>query len=125
MMASLAALWNYPQSPAEFAMWTFNHAATHQDINRFISQQFAPNGQPGSGLVLPSYVLDPTDPRDLNATLTWAYQHAIMHQNQNAVLGIAGQDLTELDWQDAEAMAGWFQDHSNEHLQAAQKLGIP
>lgn len=124
-MASLAALWNLPTTPAEFAIWTFNHAVTHQDINRFIGLKFAPNGTPGTGLTLPSYVLDPLDPDDPNMVLTWAYQHQIMHWNQNQVLGIAGQDLTGVDWRDAEALAGWIQDHSSEHVQAAQILGIP
>jgi hypothetical protein len=127
-VASLAALWNNPTTPEEFVAWTFNHAATHYDINRFVALQYNQAGQPISagqvGLVLPSYMLDPLDPNDPNAAMTWAYQHQIMHNDQNQVLGIAGQDLLGVAWGDAELMADWLQTHANEHLLAAQKLGI-
>jgi hypothetical protein len=124
-MASLALLWNLPTSPAEFAEWTFNHQAAHQDINRFVGLKFAPNGSPGTGLTLPSYVLDPLNPDDPNMVLTWAYQHSIMHYNQDLILGIQGYDLTELDWRDTDIMQQWLAQHASEHQQAAQILEIP
>lgn len=128
-MASLASLWNYPSTPELLAAWTFNHAAVHADINRFIALQYNEAGQPISpgetGLVLPIYLLDPLDLNDANAAATWAYQHQIMHNAQNAVLGIAGQDLLGIQWDDLEAMADWLQTHAYEHTQAAQILRIP
>jgi len=112
---SLAALWNVPQTPAETAQWSFVNAAAHTDIIRVIFQT--------TGLVLDSYVLDPFDPKD-DGFETWLYQHFVMHQQMDAILGIQGYDLSEADFSNDTAAAVWTAAHAVEHLQAGQKLNL-
>jgi len=110
---SLAALFNVPQTPDQLAEWSFVNAAAHLDINRVILQT--------RSIVIPAYVLDPINPNDMQ---TWLYQHQIMHQDMDAVLGIAGYDLLDVDWNDKGEFAGWIAAHANEHVQAGQILNL-
>lgn len=112
-MSSIASLFNVPESEPERATWGFAHAAHHRDINRLVWEIFA--------VTLPEFVLDPFDPANSE---TWAYQHQLMHTYQNAFLGIAGFNLTEVDWQDRNLLSGWIWLNAQEHYQAASILGI-
>lgn len=115
-MSAIAALANIPGTTEELMQWSFAHAAHHVDINRRIYEI--------ASIALPAFVLDPFDPQDPTAVHNWAYLHQLMHTNQNLVLGIAGQDLTEIDWEDQGERAGWINAHFSEHYQAANTLGI-
>jgi hypothetical protein len=110
---SLAALFNVPQTEDQLAQWSFVNAAAHADIVRVVFQN--------RNTVLASYVLDPINPDDLE---TWLYQHQVMHQQMDAVLGIAGYDLLDVDWTDRGQFAAWIASHANEHLQAGQILNL-
>lgn len=109
MQASLA---NIPNTPDETGEWAFAHSAHHRDINRLIYQQFK--------ISLPEYILDPMTVDDLG---TFGYQHQIMHNNQNSILGIAGQDLTDVNWKDLGERTAWIFLNFNEHFKAANILG--
>ena len=85
----------------------------HREINKAI---FAI-----TGVNLPEYILDPIDPND---TGVWEDQHQIMHQDFDAVIGISGFDLTDVNFKNPELLAGWIQLNANEHYQASQILGI-
>ena len=87
--------------------------AHHRDINEKIYVLLK--------LALPEYILDPIDPND---TGTWEYQHQLMHDNQNSILGIQGQDLTGVDWKNPEVLTAWVFLNSSEHYQAAEELLI-
>jgi len=113
---SLAALWNIPQTENQLAEWSFVNAAAHQDIVRLIFQT--------TGQRLDQYVLDPFDPRDPASFQPWLYQHYTMHQQMDAVLGISGYDLTDVDFSNPGIIAGWIQSHAIEHQQAGQILGL-
>ena len=115
-MSAIANLANIPGTPEEFLQWSFAHANHHANINAAVYNQL--------GIVLPSFVLDPFNPDDAESAQTWAYQHQLMHQNQNAVLGIEGLDLTEVDWQDPGNRASWINSNFSEHFQASNFLGI-
>ena len=115
-MSSVATLFETPTTPALFALWSSVHVAHHRDINRVIYQVYK--------LALPEYMLDPLNPLDETALNNWLYVHQAMHQNQDQVLGIAGYDLSDVDWTDRESLAFWTQQHANEHYQAANILGI-
>jgi hypothetical protein len=113
---SLAALWNIPKTSDQLAQWSFVNAAAHRDIVRIIFQK--------SGRQLDSYVLDPIRPHDEDNFQAWLYQHQVMHQQMDAILGIQGYDLLELDFSDDGLTAGWVQSHAIEHQQAGQILGL-
>src|SRR5271154_1409002 len=85
----LADIANIPKTPESLATWAFAHMAHHRDINRVIYQQ--------NRVALSEYPLDQINTQDMGV---WIYQHQEMHNNQNAVLGIGGNDLTDIDWND-------------------------
>jgi hypothetical protein len=112
-MSALASLYNVPLSDEERAQWAFAHMAHHRDINRVIYQLVK--------VSLPEYALDPINPDDPG---DWEYQHQIMHDNQNSLLGIKGNDLSQVDWKNQNLLAGWIWLQGNEHYQAAAILEI-
>jgi hypothetical protein len=112
-MSGLADLYNVPSTDEERALWAFVHMAHHRDINRAIYQ-----------LVKVSLVEYPLDPIDVNDTGQWEYQHQLMHDNQNAILGITGNDLTDVNWKDPRLLEGWIFLNRVEHYQASAILGI-
>ena len=112
-MSAIASLFNVPSNETELNSWAFAHAAHHRDINRTIYL--------ATGRELPEFVLDPFNPKESGV---WLYQHQVMHQNQDAALGISGYDLLEVDFTDAGQFAGWILLNANEHVQAADILRI-
>lgn len=112
-MSAIADLFNVPFTDEERATWAFAHMAHHRDINRVIYQL--------TKLALPEYPLDQINPDD---TGVWEYQHQLMHDNQNSVLGITGQDLSEVNWRDPQLLEGWVFLNRIEHFQAANILKI-
>lgn len=112
-MSGLADLYNVPTTDEERAQWSFAHMAHHRDINARIYSLIK--------VALPEYILDPVNPDD---TGQWEYQHQLMHDTQNELLGISGQDLTGVDWKDERLLAGWIWLNASEHYQAAATLEI-
>lgn len=112
-MSAIAALYNTPVTPEQWAEWSFAHAAHHQDINRVIYEQLA--------ISLPMFILDPFDPENPEV---WLQNHQVMHQNMGEVLGIGGFDLAEVSFKNPEQTAGWIFLNSTEHKKAADILGI-
>ena len=112
-MSGLANLYNVPGTDSERAQWAFSHAAHHRDISLRIYTLLK--------VALPEYLLDPIDINDVGQ---WEYQHQAMHDNQNEILGIKGQDLTGIDWKNPQLTAGWIWLQANEHYQASQILEI-
>lgn len=112
-MSGLANLYNIPGTDEERSQWAFSHMAHHRDINAQIYNLLK--------LALPEYILDPVNPDDDG---TWEYQHQLMHDNQNQLLGIDGQDLTGLNWKDKNLLAGWILLNASEHYQASSILEI-
>ncbi len=112
---SLAGLYNIPNDEQQLAQWSFINAAAHADINRVIFERF--------NISIPAYALDPipTESKDLQV---WLYQHQQMHTDMDAVLGIQGFDLTDVNWQDRSQFAGWIEGHAIEHLQAGRILNL-
>lgn len=112
-MSGIASLYNVPSTDTERAQWAFAHMAHHRDINRRIYEL--------TQVALPEFILDPINPADTGA---WEYQHQSMHNTQNELLGIAGFDLSELDWSKRNELAGWVYLNALEHRQAADILEI-
>jgi hypothetical protein len=112
-VSGLANLYNVPGTDVERAQWAFSHMAHHRDIALRIYTLLK--------IALPEYILDPIDPNDVGQ---WEEQHQTMHDNQNQILGIQGQDLTGIDWKNSNLMAAWIQLNGSEHFQAADILEI-
>jgi hypothetical protein len=77
---------------------------------------------PGANVkALDQFQLSPVDPANLGF---WLYQHSLMHQQINAVLGTSGYDLLSLDWQDEDQFAEWLNLNGDEHVRICSALGI-
>lgn len=112
-MSSIADIYNVPTTVQDRALWSFAHIAHHRDINRRIYELVK--------IALPEYIIDPIDPDNPGE---WEYLHQQMHDAQNNILGIQGQDLTDVNWKDQRLLAGWIWLNANEHVQAANILEI-
>lgn len=110
MIASIA---NIPSGPEQLAWWAWGHMAHHRDINRRILEI--------TTIALPEFVLDPINPEDMG---TWIDQHQQMHNNMNRILGLSGNDLLNVDWQDQAQLSSWIWLNFTEHLAASQSLGV-
>lgn len=112
-MSNIAGVFNVPGSDEELYQWLTAHAEHHRDINRRIFELFHAN--------LNEFILDPMDPND---NQVWQAQHQVMHQQMDAVLGINGFDLSEVNFNNKDLLTGWIFLNSSEHFQAANILGI-
>lgn len=112
-MSAIAALFNVPEGREELDTWASAHARHHVDINRYIYQR--------TGLSLPEFVLEPIDPNNIAG---WDEHHVIMHQNQDALLGIDGYDLSGVDFNDLDNLTAWIQLNAVEHREAEDILQI-
>ena len=110
---SLAGLLNHPRDEREFLRWSFSNDDGHR---RIISAIFAQKNQ-----FLTTYVLDPIPSNDLQS---WSRRHQQVHNDMNKVLGIQGNDLTDLDWKKEDEVESWLSLHFTEHRQANFILNI-
>ena len=110
---SIASLIQLPETREQWDDWGFANMAHHRDIIRRIYELTGNN--------LTESVLDPFD--HMNPE-TWLTKHYLMHQHMDAVLGIQGFNLEDVDWEDREAMRNWIAAHANEHYQAGTILNI-
>ena len=108
---SLTTISVAPETNEDAAAFSFAHMRSHQDIVRVIFQNYSVN--------LTVFSLDPAD-----LTSTWVLNHQTMHNQMNQVLGIQGQNLTLVDWNDSESVLEWVNDNFSEHQQACQKLNL-
>jgi len=109
----VAAIFNVPTDRSSTDEWAFSHAAHHRDINRRIFEVH--------GIIMPEFVLDPFNPQDLGM---FGFQHQILHNLQNTILDIVGNDLLDVQWRDQGERASWINLNAREHLQASQILGV-
>jgi hypothetical protein len=77
---------------------------------------------PGTNvLALTQYQLSPIDPNNLGM---FFYQHQIMHNQINQVLGTTGYNLLDYDWSDPEQFSEWLNQNADEHQRICAALGI-
>ncbi len=110
---SVAKLFNVPEDERGMLVFSFHNADQHALIAREVVAQ--------RGVSLPAYVLDPIPSADPE---TWLAIHQASHNAFTAALGIAGVDLTDVDFNDPEQAASWHRLHGEEHRQAADILGF-
>ena len=109
----IAQIANIPKGPEQLAWWAFSHMAHHRDINRRILEI--------NSIALPEFILDPVDPNSMG---TWIDQHQQMHNNMNRVLGLAGNDLLNVDWKNEAQLTSWCWLNFTEHLAASRELVV-
>jgi hypothetical protein len=109
----LASLYNVPSDQNGFMELSFANVDEHRKIITAVKNAY--------GIAIQEYIIDPIPLFDFPA---WAYRHQQMHNQQNAVLGIAGNDLTAVDLTKPDELASWVNLHAQEHYQAASILGI-
>jgi hypothetical protein len=73
------------------------------------------------GATLTTYVLDPIAGFDRD---NWLRRHQTAHNDMNEVLGIAGNDLSDVDFKNPKELQAWINLHAQEHLQANDILRI-
>lgn len=78
-----------------------------------IQRQFA--------IILAEFLLDPISVDEIDVFLA---NHQTMHNDLDAILQLASQDLTNVDWDDETQRIGWFQAHAQLTQQESNKLGI-
>lgn len=110
---ALATLFNIPKTRQDWLEFSFSNQDSHNKIAIAIFQKY--------GISIQGYPLDPIPWFELQ---TWARNHQQWHNDQNAILGIGGADLTigNLDRQDE--IANFIRLHGNEHLLAETQLGV-
>jgi hypothetical protein len=72
-------------------------------------------------IILPQYILDPIDTSRDSA---WSDNHIIMHNNNDAVLGVTSYDISQIDWTQKSTLPGWIWIHYQLHYAEAQASGI-
>lgn len=109
---AIATLYNTPNTPTELDFWAHANMAHHQDIASALQS---------NGVTIPIYPLNPIPKKDI---YIWVYQHQIIHNAQNAALGISGFDLTGVDFNNPDVLEDWIDQHGWEHLRAGEILQI-
>jgi hypothetical protein len=112
---AIAILANPPKNDTEFLFFSFANAAAHRDIIDSITA-LAPQAAP-----LALRALDPIPQHDLKG---WLLRHQESHNDMNAVLGLSGADLLEVDFTNKTQVESWIELHFAEHYAAAAALGI-
>ena len=110
---SVADLYNVPKTDAEMHVWSFNHMVHHRLVNAYLLKTKRIN--------LPEYILDPMPVGDVR---TFLLQHQTMHNNTDALTGVSGYDLTEVDWTKPEQRAGWIWLNAQLHVAEANATGV-
>lgn len=108
---SVADLANVPQTQEEMLIYSALHMAHHIDVNAAILSLH--------NITLPAFPLDPITPDDP----AWGYLHQEMHNNNDAILGVSGFDLIEVNWRDPQQRAAWAWLNFQLHYQEAQATG--
>lgn len=106
-------LYNTPYDEGSLLEWSSIHQKDHFNIALQIQQKF-------SGTTV---LLMPIDPVPLQLDmLTWAMNHQFMHNEMDNVVGVAGFDLSSVNFMQREQLEIWINLHAWEHYRVAQVL---
>jgi hypothetical protein len=110
---SLATLFNVPDDEQTLLVFGFSNMDHHRLIASAIATQ--------KNVTLPLFPLDPLPTFNMTA---WAQSHQQMHVDFTSALGIAGVDLSDVDFKDPAQLSAWVILHAAEHQQADAILGL-
>ena len=102
----IAALFNVPRNPVDMSRFSFHNNDAHVLANRAILAK--------NSLLLQYYPIDPIPPQDFAG---WLYNHQAWHNQVNAIIGVQGNDLSDVDPSKIDEWADWIQVHASEHVQ--------
>ena len=108
----LANLLNIPSDLESWAHFSFSNQDEHHRISAALRAK---------GINAPDYQLDPIPLQDIGG---WAYNHQAAHTTFDTAVGIAGSDLTTVDFSQPDQVASWIRLHFQEHNSASQILGL-
>ena len=109
----LASLFNVFKDKQGMDQFSFANNDSHLRISVAIRATYS--------VTIPSYIIDPIPFRDLG---TWLNTHQAVHNYVDVILGIAGNDLSDVDWRNPDQLSSWIWLHAQEHYQAETRLGI-
>lgn len=112
-MSDIAGLFNVPNNDDERDVFFFTNQAHHRDVIRVIYQKL--------NIALPEFLLDPVNINDMGQ---WLDEHQQSHNEINAILGVSGFNLDDVDFKDKGTLTSWGSLHANEHYQWANITGI-
>lgn len=108
----------YPSpSHGGFQAWLLHHFQHHQAIIDGLRSQ--------RGIVVPMRMIYRCDPQKPEQLAVFLEQHQQLHVDMDGALGISGNDLSDVDFQDKKQTDAFFWLQFQEHLAAATNLGIP
>ncbi len=110
---SVANLYNVPNDEHDLSGFSFSNMDHHRLIISAISAQ--------KNIDLTIFPIDPMTMNDLSG---WAQLHQQMHTDFTSTLGIAGVDLSDVNFKDPAQLSAWMILHASEHRQAEDILGI-
>lgn len=93
--------------------WSFSHARDHDEIVKAIQDQY--------GIILPIY---PLDPMVFSNDSMFLLRNQQMHNDLLSLLGIAGTDISAINFDDQSQVQAWLSTHFEEHRNARVALGI-
>lgn len=94
-------------------VWSLHHARDHDDIIQAIQDQYS--------IILPVY---PIDPMVFTNDSMFFLRNQQLHNDLLSVLGIAGTDISSIDFNDDSQVQAWLFIHWSEHRDARTALGI-
>jgi hypothetical protein len=109
-----ALLFNTPNDPTSLAEFAAIHQADHFDITLGLFR-----------LLQVTAEVPPIDPIPVEfqlEMLTWLMNHQFIHNQANGYLGLAGFDLTSVDFANREQLLIWTRYNALEHYNMSQAL---
>ena len=106
---SLATMFGEVRTPEQEKAWSFSHMAHHRLLAEAVYDL--------TGVQPPLYTLDPWDPDMVDL-------HQQMHNSVDAVYGVSGLDLSDVDWQNADQRKRWLWLNATLHQQEQVASGV-
>lgn len=105
----LASLFAVPKNQGDAGAWSFAHLDHHRSLNAAVMAKY--------GVKIPEYPIDPFG--DNVADL-----HQLWHNDIDAVIGVQGFDLSDVNWEDEGQRTGWIWLNATQHRNEGNILGV-
>lgn len=113
---SLATVAFPAPTPQGLEEWLWAHLIDHQAINAGIKQKY--------GLEVQDLPLWPVNLKDPRSVQIFLQSHQSAHNEIGAILGVAGNDLANVDFLDEDQRKSFFFLNLQQHRAAKENLGM-